>query len=460
MGSAIKSITDIEEAIELGRSILASSDPSDQQSSSHEFGEILFKAFEHTRNINYLNESIHTHRQLLACQPPKLLRFGTILAYWRSLITRSEISPSHRTQDRQDIVELTPQLLNDGSQWLSPPRRFRVACSWALFARASQHPSTSTAYETALSLMQDIAPFSPTLQLQHATLTTLPAYSHEMPLAYVSYQVERGQLEQAIETLERGRALIWSEMRGLRTSTDQLLDIDPELGHKFAALNRDLEKLTKSIAPSHKIGMDDVVVDDHRAGVQFGSLLLRQRALLKERHKLISQIRGLPGYDRFLTFPLFNTLQSAASSGPVIIINHTFWRCDIMILHHNTSPSIIPTPDDFFDRASALKDKILISRVKDGLDSSQYDETLASVLTELYELVGKPVIDRLRHLQIQEQTRMWWCPTSVFCSLPLHATGPIPSDGGELCYFLDLYICSYTPSLSALIQSRSHDSGS
>ena len=79
-------------------------------------------------------------------------------------------------------------------------------------------------------------------------------------------------------------------MRGLRTSTDQLLDTDPELGHKFAALNRDLEKLTKSIAPSHKIGMDDVVVDDHRAGVQFGSLLLRQRALLKERHKLISQI--------------------------------------------------------------------------------------------------------------------------------------------------------------------------
>ena len=61
-----KSITDIEEAIELGRSILASSDPSDQQSSSHEFGEILFKAFEHTRNINYLNESIHTHRQLFS----------------------------------------------------------------------------------------------------------------------------------------------------------------------------------------------------------------------------------------------------------------------------------------------------------------------------------------------------------------------------------------------------------
>jgi hypothetical protein len=38
--------------------------------------------------------------------------------------------------------------------------------------------------------------------------------------------------------------------------------------------------------------------------------------------------------------------------------------------------------------------------------------------------------------------------------------GPIPSDDGEPRYFLDLYISSYTPSLSALIQSRTRDSGS
>ena len=38
--------------------------------------------------------------------------------------------------------------------------------------------------------------------------------------------------------------------------------------------------------------------------------------------------------------------------------------------------------------------------------------------------------------------------------------GPIPSDDGERRYFLDLYICSYTPSLSALIQSRSRNPSS
>jgi CHAT domain-containing protein len=82
-------------------------------------------------------------------------------------------------------------------------------------------------------------------------------------------------------------------------------------------------------------------------------------------------------------------------------------------------------------------------------------DALCSVLEGLYELVGEPVIKRLRVLGVPEQSRIWWCPTSTFCSLPLHAMGPIPSsDTSNRRYFSDLYIPSYTPSLSALIESR------
>ena len=428
--------------------------------STFHFCQILLEAFNRTQNINYLNESIDTLRPLLAHQSPKLQRLLTIVGLLEFLDVCSKISPGHRMQDWQEMVELIPQLLDNSSQWLPLTFRIDIACQWAHLSHVTQHPSTSTAYETALSFVQGIASFSPALQLQHNTLTAFPAIIQQMPLGYASYQVERGQLEQAIETLERGRALLWSEMRHLRISINQILEADPDLGRKFAALNRDLEELTKSIPPSHKIGMDDVVSDDVRAGDQFGGFLLRQRGLWKERDKLVSQIRGLPGLDRFLTFPLFNTLRSAASAGPVIIINHSERRSDILVLLHNASPSLIPTPTDFYHRAKALKDKLLDSRVKDGLDSSEYDQTLAYVLAELYKLLGKPIIDRLRQLQVPNQSRVWWCPTSVFCSLPLHAMGPIPSDDGERRYFLDLYVCSYTPSLSALIQSRVRDSGS
>jgi CHAT domain-containing protein len=151
--------------------------------------------------------------------------------------------------------------------------------------------------------------------------------------------------------------------------------------------------------------------------------------------------------------PSFGTLRPAAARGPVIIINHSQWRSDIIMLLHCSPPSLIPTSGDFYGHAEALRDKLLAAR-KQGLDSVAYQEALSSVLEGLYNLVGRPVIQKLQELNVPEQSRIWWCPTSVFCSLPLHAMGPIPSDVGPPRYFLDLYIPSYIPSLSALIESR------
>jgi CHAT domain-containing protein len=444
---------EIDVAIEKGRSIL---DSSPDNVILGLFGYLLFEAFNRTKKIEYLNESISVRRQEIESPLPQALRFS-ILPLSRSLLARSHSFPGYRTQDLDEAMELISQYVSNA--YGSLPNRFLLACEWAFFARYTRHSSVSTAYETALSLMQDTVLFSPTLQLQHSTLATHDI-TQSLSLDYASYRVNQHQLEEAIEVLERGRALLWSEMRHLRTSIDELLIADPVLAHKFAAVNRDLEHLTKSVPPSHKLSMDDAAADDLRAVDPFGRLLLKQRRLLEERAKLISQIQALPGFDSFLISPSFDTLRSAASSGPVIIINHSRWRSDILILLHNMPPSLISTPDNFFERAGALKDKLLATRQKYGLDSNLYDEALASVLAELYTLVGRPVIDRLRQLQVPEQSRIWWCPTSVFCSLPLHAMGPIPSDDGEMRYFLDLYICSYTPTLSALIHSRHHNSGS
>ncbi|KAH9057542.1 CHAT domain-containing protein [Lactarius vividus] len=453
-------ITKLDEALEEGRTILASSSPRNQLTSVFVelFGMILFEAFERTAKIQYLNESISTRRLVLERPSVHFLRFITLNRLSRSLLKRFRVtsSPNHRKQDLDEALELLSQCANDPHASL--PDRFRVACECASLARGTQHRTISAAYEAAMSLVQYALMFAPTLQQQHATLAG-SNNTHSMSLDYASYWVDLNKLEEAIETLERGRALLWSEMRHLRTSVDQLLQEDQQLGHKFAVVNRDLEELTKSIPPSHKLNLDDDAADDLRAVDSFGQFLLKQRGLLKEREDLITEIKALPGFDSFLTSPSFDTLRSAASCGPVIIINHSIWRSDILILLHNTSPSLIPTSRNFYDRACALKERLLDSRRKNVLDSSHYDETLTSVLAELYDLVGKPVIDRLRRLQVLEQSRIWWCPTSVFCFLPLHAMGPIPSDDDEVRYFLDLYICSYTPTLSALIQSRIRDPG-
>jgi hypothetical protein len=447
--------TKIDEAINKGRSIAASSHKASVLSV---FCAMLYEAFQRTKKIEYLNESIRTHRQIFESSVFRQVeRLRTLPHLSRSLIARSHYFPGYRAQDIDEALELISQCVSNAL--VNLPDRLWLAGMWAFVSRSILHPSVSTAYETVLSLLQDTLHFSPTLQLQHTTLAT-DGRIHSLPLDYVSYWVDRDQLEQAIETLERGRAVLWTEMRHLRVSIDRLLEADPDLGRKFAAVNRDLEDLTKSVPPSHKLSPDDGAADDLRAVDSFGRLVLKQRNLLKERANLISQIQSLPGFDGFLAPPLFDTIRSAALSGPIIIINDSQWRSDILILLHNMPPSLIPTSGDFFERAGALKDKLLESRRKHGPDSKDYDDTLALVLAELYNLVGQPVIDRLHQLQVPEQSRVWWYTTSVFASLPLHAMGPIPSDHGELRYFLDLYICSYTPTLSALIQSRHHDTGS
>ncbi|KAH8991531.1 CHAT domain-containing protein [Lactarius akahatsu] len=413
--------TKIDETIEKGRTILASTTPRDPLASClfELFGLVLFEAFKRTDKIEYLNESISTRRQVFERPLPPFMRFTTLSHLSQSLLTRFMSFPGYRTQDPEEAI---------GNAF---PVRQRWTCKLA----------RSISFGAPVGFFCAGLP-SPLRfhSLQHATLTTSDL-THSMPLDYASFQVDLHRFKEAVETLERGRALLWTEMRHLRANVDQLTKADPDLGRKFAAVGRDLEELTKSVPPSHKLSIDDGAADDLRAVDPFDSSLAGLRLLSSRLHP-------------------FDTLRSAASSGPVVIINHSRWRSDILILPHYTSPSLISTPHDFYDRANALKDKLLDSRNKYGLDSSHYDETLASVLAGLYELVGKPVINRLRQLNIPEQSRVWWCPTSVFCSLPLHAIGPIPSDNGTVRYFLDLYICSYTPTLSALIQSRNRNSGS
>jgi hypothetical protein len=205
--------------------------------------------------------------------------------------------------------------------------------------------------------------------------------------------------------------------------------------------------------------MDDREFEDDEWMARFPVLMATQQELLKERDAVISKIRGLLDLENFLLPLSFDTLRSAASHGPVIIINHCKWRSDIIILLHNSPPSLITMPYNFFGRANRLKDELLKIRRQFGPDSKDYSCALVSVLSGLYELIGQPVMKRLNQLGIPEKSRVWWCPTSVLGYLPLHAMGPIPSAGKEKLYFSDMYISSYTPTLSALITSRNSASG-
>ncbi|KAI9511928.1 CHAT domain-containing protein [Russula earlei] len=414
-------------------------------------GTLLFRNFERTSNIEYLNESITVYRDILEMSCPEWVQLAVVRQLVFSLSYRFRL-----LRDRKDFDELVqrfPRFVNDRNA--SVYDRFQISCQWAWDARISGHASASTAYEKAISLMQDALLFFPTVEMQPFDVVAARNIFENLPLDYASYRIHIGQPMSAIETLERGRALLWSEMLGPPVSIDHLRAINTPLIEKFAAINRKLEALTAS--GSQRVGVSDAKFDGGVGVDTFDRLVVKRRRLVKIRNKLILQVQALPGFERFLTAPSFHSLQAAALHGPVIVINHSKWRSDILILLPRTSPSLIPMDGDFYDRAIELRSRLFHARRKHLLESKQYQRALRSVLRCLYELVGRPVIQELRKLNISEQSRVWWCPTSVFCSLPLHAMGPIPSGDKVKHYFSDLYISSYTPTLSALITSQKSD---
>ena len=404
------------------------------------------RAFECTSQIEYLNEAISATRDFMNIVPSQRARGASLISLISLLSVRLELL--HRREDLNELMQAFAQAAE--LERLGPFRRIPLSSRWASLARRFGHPSALTAYDRAMSSMENTLTFSPTLDTQHSRLAVWLGDLTALPFDYTSYLIHTGRLKQAIETLERGRALLWSEIRSLRTPVDQIRLADSNLADRLAAVNKDLENLTLAFSPINNVdGRDNAMY-----GMDpFGHLVVQQQELLIGRENLISQIQALPGFESFLKPPSFDTLCSATSHGPVIVINHSRWRSDIIILLRGSPPSLISTSDDFYDRTKRLRDQLLGAQ-KNGLESVKYEDALRSVLKELYELVGRPVIKRLNELNVPEQSRVWWYPTSVFCSLPLHAMGPIPSDGNSQRYFLDLYISSYTPSLEALIASR------
>ena len=316
--------------------------------------------------------------------------------------------------------------------------RLGMEWRWETFTRMWARSFTTATYQNTLSSLQSFVV---------AGLTT-PLYTFEplgqslrIPLEYSSYLIERGQLELAIETIEQGKELILSEMSELHSSTGRLRAVNPGLADRLARVNQAMKEFNPPISADHG-GADAAIA------VAFEELY----TLLLDHQEVIQQIRALHGFADFMKAVPFRTLQTAASRGPIIIVNHCRLRCDILIVLHDSPPSLIPTNEGFYERASNLARQLKEATYRHGLDSEDYDHILANVLAELYELVGLPVVNRLRELGIPKQSRIWWYPTSVFWSLPLHTMGPVRSNRD--IYFSDMYVCSYTLTLGTLIQSR------
>ncbi|KAG2144551.1 CHAT domain-containing protein [Suillus clintonianus] len=289
------------------------------------------------------------------------------------------------------------------------PNRIVTARKWVTAAEQHSHTSMLEAYNTCFDLLDShLVTRSSTISRREAATAAASRNTRSLPVDAASCAVRLDNLRHAIELVEWGRGQQWSLASRLRSPLKDLESTNPILAHKFS-------ELSKSI---------------------------KYRKLMEQWDATVAQIRNLPAFSRFLLPPLYAELQVAARHGPVIIFIASQYSCSAIIVPTSGEPHHVAFP------------RITLADV----EQLKHDFAMAIRHTALWDKIMLPIINVLQDdLKLQRQSRIWLCPTAAFMSIPLHAANPFQSradrSGPEAC-LEDIFICPYTPTLSALIRSR------
>ena len=474
---------DLEEAIEYHRQALVLHPPghSDHSASLNNLALDISARFEQLGQMEDLEEAIKYHRQALLFSPPghpyrslslnnlaidistRFHRLGHIEDLQEAIKLQSGAEqalpsdhPDHaeiRSRLASNILEMyrhstpsehTLQMASDAFALFesathhsaSPAHgRFLSALSWAQEARRCGHSSLLYAYSTALTCLDRCVTLTPTIHSWQKFLARVP---QSLASDAASSAIEAGDLALAVELLEQGRGILWSKIRAYRHPRVQLRNMDPNLADEFDRVSRDLER--------HAIASQ---IESPLPPGFFDRQTERHRILSSNWDEVLQRIRQIDGFTHFLQAIPFASLQLAATEGPVIVVNISEYRSDAIILRQSDSPVLVCLPRATPEALLRLS-KDLSSAL--ALDNNSW-KPIFPILRTLWDLVVAPVVDQLAILGVTKMSRIWWCPTSQLCGLPLHATGPYKSGQKSLP---DIYISSYTPTLSSLIRARAN----
>ena len=224
---------------------------------------------------------------------------------------------------------------------------------------------------------------------------------------------------------------------------------------------------------------------------QGGDAVGRRMALAREWEDLVSQVRDLEGFEDFLRPPRLQRLLPAAQQGPVVIVNVSRWRCDALIVRRDgVTTRALPdlTLDEATARANAYLSTLSEAEQADARhlatqaaepgetardagrrhllaarDLEAAHQRVDTMLTDLqswmWQTIAEPVLAELGYTETPTDDastwpRVWWCPTGPLTILPLHTAG-IHSSRDKGRAVLDRVVSSYTPTLRALLESRS-----
>ncbi|KAF7971299.1 hypothetical protein HWV62_21458 [Athelia sp. TMB] len=437
----LSQMKDLEAAIACHRDALDLRPPGhfNRPSSLNNLGAALHNRFDLLGQSVDLEEAVGYHRDALDLRPPghpdRNLSLGNLAAAMR---TRFE--QLGRKEDLLEAIRLLHSGAHDDCE--TPGRRYSCALQLTALLEAHNRPLALHAFGTALNLLQLSLAVYPDGELRREALSA-DHLSPSLAISAAALAIEQGNLEKAVEFLDQGRGLLWSNIRGFRQPLEEVHRVDPSLAELFREKSDQLEAL----ATSSPLGpIQPAITNPHELKMAYEARCARQRQLSSEREDVIQQIRRLDGFEHFLKAVPFQELQNAAAEGPIIVVNVAPQRSDVIILLPRGTPILHPLSVDGRNREAAystfleLSDLLFEKRGKPGFSSVLKN----TILKKLADTLVTPILAKLESLKVQPKSRIWWCPTSVLCALPIHAAGHLPKT----------YISSYTPTLSALNAAR------
>ncbi|KAG1775501.1 CHAT domain-containing protein [Suillus placidus] len=402
----------------------------------------LCSRFMQTRENGDVEEAINLCQEALVALSS--LHPDKMFSYWRLQVAyQSRYRILHNPADLALAVENFR--LASGHPTQGFPERIKVAYYWVTAAEEHSHASGLQAYTTFFDLLdRHLATRSSTISRREAA--TAFRYTRTLPVDAASCAIRCDDLRHAVELVEQGRGQQWSLASRLKTSVEDLESANPTLAHNYLELSKRVSNAAQSSA----------TITDKAAADQAAT---EYRRLARQWEAAVAEIRNLRAFSRFLLPPSYEDLQAAARQGPVIILIASEYSRSAIIVPTSGHPHHVPLPSVTFADLKTLKDRFTRAiQHASRMDPAELRTDLIVLLRTVWDAIMLPIVNVLEHvLKLKHRSRIWLCPTAGFTSIPLHAANPFQTkadrSGKEPC-LEDLYICSYTPTLSALVRSR------
>ncbi|KAJ8584166.1 TPR-like protein [Rhizopogon salebrosus TDB-379] len=427
---------DLNEAIALYRKALDLRPDSHLETLNNLAGALSIR-FTHRGDIHDLDEALANARSALSLLPthdPRRSSVHRSLATIHMLFYESRL---HSTGEDVDSLNAAMGHSKAGVDLVSSGllSRLNANLPWIRNAEKHTHSTLLEAYATAIPLLDAYISATASVSSRHRMMKLFPP---TLAVSAASCALRDGEVSRAVELLEQGRTLIWTQMARFRMPIEGL----QERGDHADALAKKFREL------SYLLDKPPAELQEGAPRMRVDAEAVRYTGLVDEWKKTVEEIRKLEGFSRFMLPPLFSDLQDAARDGPVIVLIASKSSCNAIIIPDHHSPVNVRLAISVEKVERWVNTLQRIVRQEAGPEEAQ--TKLIETLRELWDDVVCHVVEHLGRFA-RPGSRIWWCPTSGFNFLPLHAAGEYRRGGKN---FSKLYISSYTPSLTALIKAR------